>query len=1143
MERNCLLRKAFLLAIACSILNISGGLAWTTIPDAEYFPSGWRLNPGAHFKNPKFEIVKDSPGAWKGNKYVYVRGHLMSGMISVSGGDELEISFYARDAEQKDVSCLLYAYSGRKFVGSLKGFTQKAGTDWTRASGTIKIPATTDETRLEEKMVDKPYPIDMVVVVLAGNMETGAYFDYPEIAHVKTGEWAHPECARYEGRGSLKLSRRNYAGALEDFKNALKLAGSQKEKKLLASRVEETERMKKALATGEKGEGLFLQADIYEKEGRYREAIKEYERIKDQSDPENDYLREVALFNIAGLYRKDKDYTAAHRTYKEIFSLPGLTDYYRIYGLFRQAEVYTEQKEYAEARKLYGQIQKIDSTQEHHVFEARLYAADTYRLAGTYSRARNMYQTLLVEQNRSEFPHESYRRDIIDRLENIEGLEDGAEEKSVQQKRVEWLNKPEYAIYVSLQGDDNNPGTKKQPFATIERAQEEVRSIKKGKGMPEGGIAVYMRGGIYLVTDSVRFKKEDSGTESSPVVYRSFPGEEVRIIGGKKITRFHPLADPDILSRLPEESRDRVWVADLKEAGITEYGELVTRGFRRARPGAMELIFNTKIMQLSRWPNEGEWARVTGLTSIDKKSGAREWQLGKFLYSGDRPQRWTEEKDMWVKGYLAASYALAHFRIQSIDTKNRTITLQPDTLPGAYDAYVMKGAPYYVYNVLSEIDLPGEWYLERNTGKLYFYPPGDINTGEIIVTTLDRPVIKFDDTSNVVLFGLTLEGTWRHGIQMYGGRNNLVAGSTIRNTGQYAVRVESGWEHSVVGCDIYDTGEGGILLNGGDRKRLIPGRHTAENNHIHHFNRFCSGSGRQAVSVGGDRNDDAFLDPTPLPAVGLRVAHNLISDSVHKAIHFDYNDHVIEFNEIYDVVHEARDAGAIYVYGEPRFLMNRGNVLRYNFIHHITEMSSAVQYNNPGVNMIYIDALNAGMTIEGNIFYRCTGSAVFVHGADNCLENNIFVDNRTSLSIGDRSRLMKNPGIIYFRYREQFFRDVNYKQPPWSSRYPQITRVFEDTLPLGRTENNDIKRNVNTGGLFVSTSGFKEEKNSVGNNWDINKLMFVNKDKMDFRFRTGAPVYGVKGITPVPFEKIGVYEDPLRASWPVKEIPAGKYFK
>jgi hypothetical protein len=206
-------------------------------------------------------------------------------------------------------------------------------------------------------------------------------------------------------------------------------------------------------------------------------------------------------------------------------------------------------------------------------------------------------------------------------------------------------------------------------------------------------------------------------------------------------------------------------------------------------------------------------------------------------------------------------------------------------------------------------------------------------------------------------------------------------------------------------------------------------------------------------------------------------------------------------------------------------------------------MSSAVQYDNPGVNMIYIDALNAGMTIEGNLLYRCTGSAVFVHGADNRVENNIFVDNRTSLSIGDRSPLMNNSGIVYFQYRETYFRDINYKQPPWAIRYPQMTKVFEDTLPMGRTENNAIKRNVNTGGSFVSSSAFKKEKNFVENNWDTGKLLFVNKDKMDFRLRIGAPVYGVKGIDPLPFEKIGVYEDPLRASWPVKKIPAGKYFK
>lgn len=36
---------------------------------------------------------------------------------------------------------------------------------------------------------------------------------------------------------------------------------------------------------------------------------------------------------------------------------------------------------------------------------------------------------------------------------------------------------------------------------------------------------------------------------------------------------------------------------------------------------------------------------------------------------------------------------------------------------------------YYAYNLLAELNQPGEYYLNRSTGMLYFYPPAqDSNT-------------------------------------------------------------------------------------------------------------------------------------------------------------------------------------------------------------------------------------------------------------------------------------------------------------------------------------------------------------------------------------------------------------------------------
>ena len=884
-------------------------------------------------------------------------------------------------------------------------------------------------------------------------------------------------------------------------------------------------------------------ADNCIKSGDYNGARKEYGKLKGMKSVE--YGREIALFNIAESYRLEKDYASAHKTYREIFSLPDLTVYYRIYGLFRQAEVYLEQKDYNNARKLYADIAKTEGAPENHIFNAQLYTGDTYRQERQYTQARNIYVRLLKQQDASSHPHDNYRLELADRLGVLEGLADGQEEKSQRQKRLAWVNSPKEAMYVSLQGNDNNSGTKERPFATIKRAQEEVRKIKAAKGIPRGGIAVYLRGGKYFIDGSIVFEGEqDSGTAESPVVYRSYPGEDVRIIGGKQITGFKPLADPEILRRLPEESRKKVWVADLKEAGINDYGSLQSRGGSFAHnPAAMELFFNGKPMNLARWPNEG-WLQVTDLVDPegDGKYLGANVQKGRFKYSGDRPKRWTEEKDIWAAGYFNVVWNRIHARVVDIDTESRIVNLAPD-LRGVIGTpiSVKKDWPYYFYNVLGELTLPEEFYIDRDTGKLYFYPPDKPVSSEIIVSTLNAPVMEMLDVSNLVLFGLTVECTWRNAIEMKGSRNNLIAGCTIRNTGQYAVVVDGGWRNGVVGCDIYDTGEGGITFTGGNREKLIPSGHYAENNHIQRFNRF----------------DGGYRPALKLTGIGNRVSHNLISDSPHQAIMHNYNNNIIEFNEIYDVVHEAADAGAIYIYGEPRYMLSRGTVTRYNFIHHFTKYSSPVRdLTTHPVIALYNDALNAGMSMIGNIIYMNTSWGGTVNGPDYRLENNIYVDTMEPVYLAHGGRILSSRQKIVSawgfsgirRWEYDFLEPVNFKQPPWSIRYPQLRDIFKLETDLGFPRNTVIERNISAGESqrFLTISSPRSEEipgaNTIRDNVEVHDPLFVNPEQLDFRLRTGSPVYGMMGFDPIPFEKIGVYEDPLRASWPVKRSAAGKYY-
>ena len=891
---------------------------------------------------------------------------------------------------------------------------------------------------------------------------------------------------------------------------------------------------------------VFAMADAFMKAGDYAGARAEYEKLKGLPS----FGEELALFNIAESYRLEKDYRNFHKTCDRILSMPELTPYYRIYALFRQADAYLEEKDYEKARQLYARITETEGATGYHIFTSRLKGGDTYRAQRRYSDARDTYITLLKEEESRTFPDDGRRLDLRDRLEAIESLRDGEKEKSPGEKRLEWVNRPGRGIYVSPQGNDKNPGTEKAPFATIGRAQAEARKVKS-KGMPEGGIVVYLREGSYFLTEPLSFGKDDSGTENCPVVYRSYPGEEARIIGGRQIRNFRLLDDPAVLARLPEEARGKVWAADLKGAGITDYGQLVNRGFGEASPAAMELIYNGESMELARWPND-RWLMVAGLVNPegDYKFRNTPYQKGKFLYDGSRPERWKEEDEIWLKGYMGVQtpYHLKHLKVTSIDTDKKIIYVAKDPRwakmkdPTYRGARIAANHPYFAYNLLSEIDMPGEFYVDRKNGRLYFYPPGEMEGSEIVGTMVESPLMKLEDASHMVFLGITIDGGRSHGIEISGGKNNMVAASVIRNSGQWGIMVKGGFNHSVVGCDIHDAGEGGIsldfertsnLIRG--RKKLIPSGNVIENNHIYRFNRFCGGY-NQGVRIDG---------------IGQRVSHNVIHDSPLQGIYFNANDHVIEFNELHDVVHEGRELGAIYIYGEPWYLMSRGTVIRNNFFHHISYHSSPNLTH--GLNAIHIDAMNAGLVIEKNIFYRFPNGISSTYPG-NYITNNIFIDAEVrGIGQSDRSLIFckdrdidAGPNLSIMRRMSDQLQRVRYKQPPWSYRYPPLLSLMQkEPAEWGQIQGSIIERNINTGGSFISFGAGTRNSTHFENNWDGEKPLFMDREKMDFDIRPGSPVYGLTGCEPLNVDRIGVYEDKLRASWPINRSKEdiGRYYK
>ena len=518
-------------------------------------------------------------------------------------------------------------------------------------------------------------------------------------------------------------------------------------------------------------------------------------------------------------------------------------------------------------------------------------------------------------------------------------------------------------FFVAPEGNDKASGTTPTrtwsgagPFATLERARDALRKT--------GGGTVYIRGGVYTRDETFELGEED-GMADHPVIYRAYPGEKPIFRGGRTVKGFAPVTDANILSRLDESARSHIVQVELTQNGVRDFGKLSPRGFGRpVQPAGLELFFRGKAMELARWPNKGEYVRIASVPA-----GA---DGGKFTYSEDRPSRWKNAKDIWLHGYWTWDWAESYEKVASIDSDRKEIATEPPHGVYGYKANVR----WYALNLLEELDTPGEWYLDRDSGILYFWPPDEISGDDVMVSVLTAPMVSITGASGVTIQGLTFECARGAGIAVSGGQHNRIAGCTLRNFGTFAillngdaglgnpVEADDGRDNGVVSCNISACGEGGILLGGGNRRTLAKGRNFAVNNDISDYSRWVW-TYRPAIAITG---------------VGNRIAHNLIHDAPHMGILLHGNDHVIEYNELHHLCLDTADVGAFYM---GRDFTEWGNVVRYNFFH---------DNGHGDVNDVYLDDCASGTKVVGNVFYK-SGRGVHLGGGRNTtIDNNIFVD-------------------------------------------------------------------------------------------------------------------------------------------------------
>lgn len=612
-------------------------------------------------------------------------------------------------------------------------------------------------------------------------------------------------------------------------------------------------------------------------------------------------------------------------------------------------------------------------------------------------------------------------------------------------------------VFVSPKGADQNSGSSEAPFASLARARDAVRERDRNKGA-----VIQLLGGVYSLDSPFSLRTNDGGSDEAPIIYQATPGVSVRITGGIEFPLSHclPVTDPEILGRLPETASGRVRQIDLRALGISHFdppplfghgmGSLEKGTNYRKGATASELFCNGDPMTLARWPNEG-YAKVGNV--IEKGDIIRAWmddakggKASEFAYvppeeRNNRPKgftftlekerltRWQTARDIMLFGYWFYNWSDQSVQVASMDSDSGVIS---SVQPSAYG--IRTGQRFYAYNLLEELDTPGEWFLDRNTGLLYLYPPIDDPNARIEFSTLIEPLVSLEDASHVRFEGIDFSTTRGSAFRIQGGGCVEVRNCRIRNTGSVGIEIEGGRSHTVRNCEIYNTGAGGVSVTGGDISTLSPGGHAVENNLIRNFARLEKNY-RPAIGLKG---------------VGLRIAHNEIHDSAHAAIIFSGNNHLIEYNHIYDVCRESDDAAAIY---SGRSWTSRGTIIRYNLLRDI----SGFKQGTHRVSGVYLDDGLSGTTVSANIFLNVAQGIFFNGGRDNIAESNLFIDNANMMRGTDLSNAFKTWAAGSWKTLNHGLAKQYLLSEVWNRAYPALATLTADEPQFPK--NNIVKNN------------------------------------------------------------------------------------
>jgi len=671
-------------------------------------------------------------------------------------------------------------------------------------------------------------------------------------------------------------------------------------------------------------------------------------------------------------------------------------------------------------------------------------------------------------------------------------------------------------LYVAPDGDDGNPGTESSPVATLHRARDVVRTLKKSLSGP---MTVLVRGGTYCLSDTLVFGPEDSGTDAQPITYAAYRGEKPTISGGMQLKpEWKPYRDGIMKCAVP--------------AGMS-FTQLFVNGQRRIR---------------ARYPNFDPERPLMGDSGYINATGGGD---GEFYFDPETftRKKWRRPTEAIVHIFPSGYWNNAQYRVKAVDWDRCAVILGEGgwqtheyLAPNHFD----ENSRFFIDNVFEELDAPDEWYLDEESGILYFKPPEglDLATATVEVTQRKRlmelkgsrqqPVthirlvgFRFTQTETTYMDEYEVPSTGDWGIHRGGAiflegtedcavedcffdavggnavfvsnhnRRVRIYGNTFTHSGDSAVclcgknnMVEAEWQ-----CEFCGAERPWTFTDVED----YPADCLVTNNLIHHIGEYGKQVAGVFISISRDNT----------------ISHNHIHDMPRTAICINdpfWGGHVVEYNDIHNTVLETDDHGGFNAWGRGHYWCLALNDIAASHeagdVKRDARFPTIIRYNrfrdqdNYGIVM---DDGASNFHVYNNL---CLGVGVQNrNGEYRIIENNVFVNPCQAIGYE----------VGHENNHDQFLRNI------------VVVNADLGGVPDGERSLGFRDQNAGGGGDHVYRVGYPPKQGQWVDEIDYNVLFnYAGEFSVDFVPRNGEPeTLSWEQWRELGFDKHSVRTDPM----------------